>query len=313
MIRNHMRRFVALGGGVAIAATTVLAAIPASGDTSISHTVVIAPKTNIVGCPVATPNCGPGSTPKTVTVSAGPDTYPSSVVVMVAECNTGIQSDDPAAQDVDPGLCNTITTTRSNPDGSVTQIYANPFDPSTGTGAPIKISVLTGAIGVANLGRSARPDALCGPQSTPANTSARDAQMATGRNCAIVVGVPNFGTGAFDHLGGATLYFAAPVTLTPTSGGSDVNVNVSGNRYITIHSLDPLGCALLGAAAPCLVHEPVKFTHGTQIIGVSATTGHGQFSKSLHIPPKPVGSTYAITATGMVSGLAKTVTYSVTS
>src|SRR5205085_5370816 len=141
-------------------------------DVSSLHTVVIAPNTNIVGCPVTTPSC----TPHYVTVTSPPDSWPGNATLAIAECNFGGLF-DPA----DPGLCDNrnghYQLTHAEADGSLKQLY----DQSNNPLGPIKIPVVTGTIGVPSPilpGSPSRPDSICAPP---------DAQRANGRNCGIVV------------------------------------------------------------------------------------------------------------------------------
>jgi len=89
------RKAIAIAGVTAFGAGVMLVGV-ASADQSALHTVDIKPSANIGGCPITSGTC----TPKYVTVTSPPDSFPAFKTVAVAECNFGNPDDPP-----DPGLC----------------------------------------------------------------------------------------------------------------------------------------------------------------------------------------------------------------
>jgi len=287
--------------GATMLGATLMMVSPATADQNVLHTVNISPATNQVGCAVTSGSC----TPHYVTVSSPPDSWPANATVAVAECNFGGFGDAP-----DPGLCDNRAGhpvfTKTDPDGGLTQLYDANGDP---TGAPIKIQVVTGAIGVPSpvLGGTDRPDAICAPP---------DSQRNVGRQCGIVVAQVNFATGTIDHLSAAALWFKAIMTTPTPSGASNVDITVKGDHFGTLKSGDPIVCAANGmvlSGGSCLIQEGVRLTHDGRLIGAAIAAGHGNWTTTVHIPPRTVGSTYRIDARGIVSGLTRPVTYTVTS
>lgn len=291
------KKAIAILGTTALGAGVMLVGA-ASADTSALHTVVIAPSANIGGCAITNNSC----VPKYVAVSAPADSFPALKTVAVAECNFGDPDDPP-----DPGLCDNkaghSTFTHTEADGSLKFQYDNN---NNNLGA-LKIPLTTGTIGSAHPvlgGTPNRPDAICPPT---------NAMRAVGRDCGVVVAVIE--SGAITHIGAAVEWFAATMT-GPTSGASNVDITLNGDKYGTLASRDPLVCAangmpMTGSPASCMMNEAVRIYNGTRLIGAAIVGSHGQWTTNVHIPARASGQTYEIIAKGAMSGLSKKLVYTV--
>jgi hypothetical protein len=198
--------------------------------------------------------------------------------------------------------------TKTDPDGGLTQLYDGSGNP---TGIPISVAVYKGRVGFAGppLGGGDHPEAICPPS---------DAQRGLGINCGIVVAQIDFTSGTINHIGAAALWFIPQMTSPTPSGGSNVDITLNGDHFATLKSNDPITCAAYGATmsgspATCFVNEAVRIYHGSRLIGSAIAGSHGQWTTTVHVPSRTVGSTYEITGKGAVSNSSKTLNYSVTS